>query len=62
MNAAAMTAGGGNHPEGGGMTTASAHASVAGQTGDDAPLLELPLLELRGISKSFPGVKALDDV
>ncbi len=44
------------------MTTASAHASVTGQTGDDAPLLELPLLELRGISKSFPGVKALDDV
>ena len=26
------------------------------------PLLETPLLEMRGISKSFPGVKALDDV
>ena len=26
------------------------------------PLSETPLLEMRGISKSFPGVKALNDV
>jgi ABC-type sugar transport system ATPase subunit len=28
----------------------------------EAPLVEVPLIEVRGISKRFPGVRALDDV
>ncbi len=37
--------------------------SIAEPTGYSPPAHELaPLLELRGISKAFPGVKALDDV
>ena len=35
--------------------------SAAVQPAGDAPMTT-PLFELRGISKEFPGVKALDDV
>ena len=35
---------------------------AASATADPRPDLAVPLLELRGISKSFPGVQALDDV
>ena len=36
--------------------------SAPGEAAADAPPAGAPLLELRGISKTFPGVRALDDV
>lgn len=51
------------------MASSASHASIAGKgkasrAVDDlqSEKMQPPLLELRGICKSFPGVKALDDV